>query len=251
MPASRSFSIRDTIQGGRSSFEEYRPLVIRITVLFAALITLAGLLNLTGPAGFALSVGSLLLLGAMYGGLITAMVCLPGNSDEVSELWQAVRPVLAALIWLTLVTAVAIFAGTMALIVPGLIIATIWSVGGQSVVVERLGVFAALKRSAELVRGNGFAVFGYLLLLILITVLLAVLVMLVTLPLGTGIVYDVVFPFLSNLVTAPVYALGLAALYNELTGRGVNPDPEPEQDPVLEPEQDPEPVLEPDQDPKG
>lgn len=227
MPDSARFSIRDTIQSARSAFEEYRPLIVRITVLFAVLITLAGLLDLTGPAGIAVSIGCLLLLGAMYSGLITAMVCLPGNPDDAGELWQAVRPVLATLVWLTLVAAVAIFAGTMALVIPGLIIATIWSVGAQAVVVERLGVFAALKRSAELVRGNGFAVFGYLLLVILFALLLAVLVLVVTLPLGTGLGDKVVFPFLSNLVTAPVYALGLAALYNELSDRRTEPEPAP------------------------
>ena len=35
---------------------------------------------------------------------------------------------------------------------------------------------------------------------------------------------NLVTPFLSNLFSAPFYALGLAALYNELTGRGVNPE---------------------------
>lgn len=226
MLAPRTLSIRDSLKGIQAALEEHQSLIIRITVLFAVLATVSQLLDLTGPAGIAVSVGFLLLLGSAYGGLVTALVCLPGNPDSGSELWQAVKPVLAALIWLTIVYAVAVALGALLLVIPGLIIATIWAVGGQVVVVERLGVFQALSRSAALVKGNGFAVFGYLVVLALIVLLLTALVVLVTLPLATGgFAYKLIFPLLSNLVTAPLYAVGLAALYNELNGRGVNPKP--------------------------
>ena len=45
------------------------------------------------------------------------------------------------------------------MIVPGLILITIWAVVAPSIVVEDKGVFEAFGRSRELVRGNGWKVF--------------------------------------------------------------------------------------------
>jgi hypothetical protein len=225
MPPLRKFSITDTLQGMRVAFEKDRTLVIQITLLFAVLNALSGLLDLTGAAGVAISIGFLVLFGAMYEGLMTALICLPGKADGMGELWRAVRPVLGIMVWVALVYAVTVFAGMLMLLVPGLMILTIWSVSGQVVVVERAGLRTALSRSGELVRGNGFAVFGFLVVIGIISLTISLLAILVARPLGTGVVGSLVTPFLSNLFSAPFFALGLAALYNELTGRGVNPEP--------------------------
>jgi hypothetical protein len=222
----RKFSITDTLQGMRLAFENHRALVIRTTLLFAVLNALTGMLDLTGPAGIAISIGFLVLFTAMYNGLIVALVCLPGRPDGIGELWRAVRPVLGALVWVAVIYTAAVLAGVLALIVPGLMILTIWSVSAQVVLVERTGVFASFRRSAELVRGNGFPVFGFLVLIAIISLTISLLAILVAGPLGTGLVGDVVSIFLTNMFSAPFYALGSAALYNELIGRGVNPEPE-------------------------
>ena len=55
-----------------------------------------------------------------------------------------------------------------ALIVPGLILITIWAVIAPSIVVEDQGVIEAFGRSRELVRGNGWNVFGAIVLAFLI-----------------------------------------------------------------------------------
>ncbi|HMT05631.1 MAG: hypothetical protein KDB48_02355 [Solirubrobacterales bacterium] len=217
MQAPDRFSISDTLQAMRTEFEENRALVLRITLLFSVLAAALTLLDLTGPIGFAVSAGMLVLLGATYGGLITTVVCVPGQPDGIAELWGNVKPVLARLIWVTLITAAVAILGFFALIVPGLIIVTIWSVGGQVIVVERPGVQTALGRSFELVRGNGFRVFGYLLLLGLLAAVLSILALLITIPFGDGILRTILNSFLSNLVTAPVVAIGSAVLYNALS----------------------------------
>ncbi|HRV59024.1 MAG TPA: hypothetical protein P5138_00190 [Solirubrobacterales bacterium] len=227
MPPLRKFSMTDTLQGMRVAFEKDRALVIRITLLFAFVIALSGLLDLTGPAGIAISLGFFVLFGAMYQGLITALVCLPGKVEGLGELWQAVRSVLATLIWVALAYTGATVLGLLAFFVPGLMILTIWSVAGQVVVVERKGLSGAFRRSAELIRGNGFAVFGFLLVIGIIALTISLLAILVARPLGTGVIGNFITPFLSNMFSAPFYALGLAALYNELTGRGINPEPAP------------------------
>ncbi len=55
----------------------------------------------------------------------------------------------------------------MLLIVPGLILLTIWAVIVPVIVIERAGVLEAFGRSRELVRGNGWRVFGVIVVLFL------------------------------------------------------------------------------------
>lgn len=228
MPETRKLAIGEAIQDVGREFERHRPLILRVTVLFAVLNAASELLDVTGPAGTALSVGILLLLSAAYGGMITALLCLPQPADSVGGLWAQVRPVLARLIWVTLVTVVAVLAGLMILVVPGLILLTVFAVAGQAVVVERAEVFAALGRSGELVRGNGLRVFLFVILLGLICLLLIMLTLLITFPLlGDGPAGTAASAFLQNLIVGPLLGMGPAVLYNRLSGR-----PAPDRDRV-------------------
>jgi len=54
----------------------------------------------------------------------------------------------------------AIIAGTMLLIVPGLMLAVAWCVAVPAYVVEQTSLFGAFGRSAELTRGNRWRIFG-------------------------------------------------------------------------------------------
>jgi hypothetical protein len=162
--------------------------------------------------------GIAILLGAAYTGMITGLICLRrGRAGEIGEPWEAVKPVLARLIWVTLVAAVGVIAGMFAFILPGLALATFWSVSAQAVMVERRGVFDALGRSFALVRGNAWPAFGFLAVLGLISVLLLLLVFIVCRPLGDGIAYEVASSTLGNLVSTPFLAVGSAVLYRQLT----------------------------------
>ncbi len=53
-----------------------------------------------------------------------------------------------------------VLASTMILLIPGLFLLTVWSVAAPVVVLERPGGLRALRRSRELVRGNGWRVFA-------------------------------------------------------------------------------------------
>ena len=224
MPKAR-LEVGNTIQAARVSLEENASIILRVTVLFSVLSALSALVNLAGAAGLALSFGLLVLFGAIYGGMVTALLCIPGKTEGMGELWSVVRPVLARLIWVTLVTAVCFFLGLLAFFIPGLIIITIWSVAGQSIVVERKGVFESLGRSYELVQGNAWRVFFYLLILGLLTLLLLGLTLLVAAPLGEGPIASVIASFLGNLLSTPVAAIGTAVLYNQLTGLKLQVEP--------------------------
>jgi uncharacterized membrane protein len=63
-----------------------------------------------------------------------------------------------------LLTGIGVFLGALLLIVPGLYLATRWAVATPALVAEDLGPTAALGRSAELTEGRRWAVFGLLLL---------------------------------------------------------------------------------------
>lgn len=202
-----------------NGFRRHRRLILRVTVLFAALNAASNLLNVTGPAGTAISVGILLLLSTIYGGMITALICLRSSGPDTtgSELWAAVTPVLARLVWVTLITIVAVLAGLMILIIPGLVLVTYLAVATQVVIAEHREAFPSIARSAELVRGNGFRVFGFVLLLGAVCLLLLTMVAVVTVPLfGTGTAGTTASTFFQNLVVAPLLAIGPAALYNRL-----------------------------------
>lgn len=70
------------------------------------------------------------------------------------------------LIGLGLVSGVAFVFAAILLVVPAIILATVWYVSSPLVVVERSGVFAAVGRSADLTRGERWSVFAVLLITI-------------------------------------------------------------------------------------
>ena len=59
-----------------------------------------------------------------------------------------------ALLALTIVSQIAVAAGTLCCVVPGILLAWLWSVAPCALVLERIGPMRALSRSAALVRGS-------------------------------------------------------------------------------------------------
>lgn len=221
-PAPR-LSIGQVFSSMRRAFDDHRELLVRVTLLFAALSALTSTIEIAGTAGAAISIGIQLFLSVSYSGAVAVLICSSGPIESVGDLWGRTGPVLARLIWVRLLTAIAILGGLVLLIIPGLILMTIWAVAFQVVAVEKVGVIAALARSRELVRGNGWPVFAFILALGALAALLALLAMVVALPLGTGVVGGAVSVFLIGLTAAPLAAAGPAALYGELTGESPEP----------------------------
>jgi hypothetical protein len=80
---------------------------------------------------------------------------------------------------LMIVSVLGIYGSMLLLIVPGVIVATMWSVATPAMVNENLGVFASLGRSRKLTKGHRWAIFGLLVvvgLLILVPLLVTGLV---------------------------------------------------------------------------
>lgn len=196
-----------------------RTVLVRITLLFAVLTAASVALEAIATVGLPLSLGASVLLGAAYSGMIAALICLPGKVGSGGQLWSLVRPVLSRLIWASLLVAIGVAAGLVLLIVPGLILLTIWSVVVPVIVAEKVPVTESLSRSRELVRGNGLRVFGFLILLGVVSAIFLLLAYLITSPLGTGILYSVVFQFLVTSVVNPITSIGPASLYNQINSK--------------------------------
>jgi len=211
----------------RKNAEENRPVLVKLTLLFALLSTALVPADELGALGQSVRLGLSILLSSAYSGMVAAMVCLPGKEKQAAELWAAVRPVLSRLIWATLIVTVAVTLSIILIVVP-FILATIWAVVVPVVVVERSTAIAALQRSQAIVRGNGWRVFGFLACLALITVSVLLFSLILALPFGTGLAGQMISNFILVCVAYPLLLTGPAVLYNELVKPAVDPvEPEP------------------------
>jgi hypothetical protein len=87
--------------------------------------------------------------------------------------------VILPLVGLTILWALGVGIGFVLLLVPGIILLMMWAVAVPALVVERDGVFAAFRRSAELTKGSRWKIFGLSLVLLIIYWLLSIVVGLV------------------------------------------------------------------------
>jgi hypothetical protein len=130
------------------------------------------------------------------------------------QLLRAVGPVFGQLIAAAILAGVGIGIGFVLLIVPGLILLTIWSVTAPVVVIERPGAVRALGRSRELVRGNGWNVFAVILLLVILVDVVSSGIELGADAAGTGV--GLVVRVILGVLTAPITALAASVLYFDL-----------------------------------
>jgi hypothetical protein len=143
------------------------------TALVASLPSLVFALAVPAPASrlqtiVNLIVGEIVAVTLIYG----AIQVLRGRQVAVGECFSQGFRRLGTAIGVASVAGIGIAFGAVLLIVPGLILLTMWSVAIPSAVVERTGVFRSLSRSTELTRGRRWAVFGAILVASLITIVL-------------------------------------------------------------------------------
>jgi hypothetical protein len=105
-------------------------------------------------------VGSYWVQGAIVEGVNDAR---QGRRSTAAENFERVRPQLGSLILASVLAGLGVAIGLLLLIVPGLILLTLWSLLVPAIQLEKLSTGAGFSRSAELVRGHGFQVFGILL----------------------------------------------------------------------------------------
>jgi len=169
-----------------------------------------------------------LVLAILYEGMVVQLVrdVQDGRRDNtMGELFSSVSPVLPALIAVSILGALGIGIGFLLLIVPGLILLTLWSVVAPVTVIERPGVFRAFGRSRELVRGYGWPVFGTIVLVFLLVLAASIAAALIGLALGD--LGRAILSWIFNALTQPVAALTASVLYFTLLRvRGADETPQ-------------------------
>ncbi|CAB4944223.1 unannotated protein [freshwater metagenome] len=128
------------------------------------------------------------------------------------ELLRSVGPVLLPLFLVGIVAGVGVAIGLVLLIVPGIILLVLWSVAAPVVVLENPGVFKALGRSRELVRGNAWQVLGVLIVIVAI-MFVAVMVLGSIGAIGDSFVLLFIILLVIAVVLAPLQALVQGVLY--------------------------------------
>jgi MFS family permease len=197
------------------AFEIYRTQVGTL-LAGAALIYLAQfVVNLVLPDSLDW-IGSIvsLVLTAFFTGMVVMLVrdLQDGHRDSsLGELFSSVTPVLVPVIVVSILFGIGVAIGFVLIIIPGLILLTIWSVVIPVTVVERPGILAAFGRSRELVRGNGWQVFGTILLVWLIAIVVGALGGLLASAFG-GVIGALIVAIIGALI-APVIALTAALIY--------------------------------------
>jgi hypothetical protein len=194
--------------------------LIPIAFVVYLLISLFALLLVVLLGWFGAFVGALIALAGVFwlqGALVIAIDDVrDGRADlSVRETLNRILPQLNTLTFAGLLAAVGITIGFLLLIVPGLILITLWLLIVPAIMLENRGVFESFGRSRQLVSGHGWNVFGVIVLTVLI---------LIAVNIGLSIVQaafdsrwlDLLLDIASQTVTAPFLALAWTITYYEL-----------------------------------
>ena len=180
-----------------------------ISILLVALLTWVG--------AILSAVMSLVALFWVQGALVRAVEDIrDGRADlSIGQTYERVRPQLPAIIVGGLLAGLGIALGFLLFIIPGLILLTLWILVIPVIVLEGTSAGEAFGRSRELVRGNGWNVFGVIVLTFLVVIAFNILLSLVLLP-----VSDWLRSFISNVVSgtvvSPFVVLIVTTLYYRL-----------------------------------
>jgi hypothetical protein len=175
---------------------------------------------LTGPFIFFFLIWAVGVIAAtLYQGMVVSLVrdVQDGRRDSsVGELIEEAMPVILPLIGAGILAGFGIALGLVLLIVPGLILMTIWAVIAPVIVVEHSGVIDAFGRSRELVRDQGWQVFGVIVSVFLIAIVAGFVLSMIGAAITDSVAGRIIFNLIASTLTAPLTALAAATLYFNL-----------------------------------
>ena len=141
-----------------------------------------------------------------------------GRADlSLGDTFEQAREQLSSVAVAAILAGLGIVVGLILLIVPGLVLLTWWAVIIPVVVLEKRSAGEAFTRSRELVRGNGWGVFGVIVLMVLLLIGFEIVLSLVLSPLADWL-RSFVSQIVSGTLTAPFVATVLTLLYFRLRG---------------------------------
>jgi hypothetical protein len=153
----------------------------------------------------------------LQGALVEAVADIrDGRADlSMGETFSRAQDHIGRLAIAGILAGLAIAVGLLALIVPGLYLMTIWSVIIPVIVLERRKVMEAFGRSRELVSGNGWNVFGVIVITFLILIGVSIVLGLALIWLE-GVLGEFIRSVISNTITIPFVALAWTVMYFRL-----------------------------------
>lgn len=156
----------------------------------------------------------------LYGGMVAPLAMSPENEPphdgSLGALWKGASPLFAQLLIAGIFYTVATTAGVMLLIVPGLLMITIWAATPAVIRFESGGTLASFTRSRDLVRGNGWAVFALMIAAVLIILALSVLIQALAIGIAGEETGAFIGSWLGVVIAAPILGLLPAVLYRRL-----------------------------------
>jgi hypothetical protein len=240
MNPDRRLSVGETLSEVFGLYREY--FGVLIPVAFWLFLVVAILNGIAGTSSLIALVAIVALAVAiLYQGMVVNLVrdVQDGRRDSsVGELVRSVGPVLPTLVGASILAGVGEAVGFFLLIVPGCILLTIWAVIAPAIVIERAAVFAAFRRSQELVRGYGWPVFGSVIAATLIALVATLVLGSIGEAIAGGPFLRIVFAALASTFTAPITALVAAVLYYRLLALkdGTSPNFDANMPPPLDPD---------------
>jgi hypothetical protein len=146
-----------------------------------------------------------------------------GKTTAFGDAFDVAVKTFLPLLGLAITAGLGMMLGFILLIVPGVILSVIWSVGAPVVVVEKRGVMESLQRSRDLTRGFRWQVFGLLVIYTLVSWIIGAAIGGLSMALG-GAFTDIGPNLWVNLATGPLVNIlsgvigsaGVASLFYEL-----------------------------------
>ena len=127
-----------------------------------------------------------------------------------------------------LVAGILTLVGLVLFVVPGIIIAIMFSLIIPAIIAEQRGAFESLGRSRRLVSNRWLKIFALLLVLGIIVGIVTGVAMMLAMPFNTS--YPVISPLITNVISAfvsPIYPSAITCLYYAMVAREIPPPPPP------------------------
>jgi hypothetical protein len=207
----------------------WRHLIPIAVVVYVVVGALSALLTaalhdvLAAVVGTAIAiVGAFLLQGALVKAVEDVR---DGRADlSIRDTFARAWPHVLAVAVAGILAGLAIAAGLLLLIVPGLVLLTWWVLIIPVIVLENKGALDSFGRSRELVRGYGWNVFGVIVLTLLILIAAAIVIGLVLSPLDDWL-QELIADIVSGTLFAPFLAVTWTLLYFRLRAAKARPEP--------------------------
>jgi hypothetical protein len=200
--------------------EQFTLLVPAALVLFIPVAILNGLLLTTGGVLVSLATAAISLIATFwYQGMVVEAVIdiLDGRRDHtVGSLFSAAAPFIGSLIGAGILAGLGIAVGLVLLIIPGLFLITIWAVIVPAIVVDKTGVMGSFGRSRQLVRDNGWRVFGVIVVLFLLQVVVGGILSAIADGITDSFAGYAVADLIKNVLILPLSAIAATVMYVEL-----------------------------------